>query len=100
MGLSSRTSRSHNDQLLTERLNDYAEDARVELEIHMALVHGFETVPGALAGESPTLEEVGAQLTRSFPSVKKSQQNLSQQFKLDQADFTCPVSFAYTPISF
>ncbi len=35
----------------------------------MALVRRFETVPGALAdksGESPTLEEVEAQLTRSF----------------------------------
>ncbi|SJL01417.1 uncharacterized protein ARMOST_04739 [Armillaria ostoyae] len=72
---------TNNDQLLTEQLNDYAEDARVELEIRMALVHGFETVPGTLAGESPTLEEVEAQLTRSFPSVKKAQQNLSQ--KLD-----------------
>ncbi|PBK73161.1 hypothetical protein ARMSODRAFT_972664 [Armillaria solidipes] len=48
---------TNNDQLLTGRLNDYAEDTRVELEICMALVRGFETVPRTLAGESPTLEE-------------------------------------------
>ncbi|SJL12305.1 uncharacterized protein ARMOST_15728 [Armillaria ostoyae] len=78
-----------------ERLNDYAEDARVELEIRIAdealLAHGFETiltVPGALddkSGESPTLEEVEAQvdafISGSDPAVKKAQQNLSQ--KLD-----------------
>ncbi|KAK0211311.1 hypothetical protein DFS33DRAFT_1484239 [Desarmillaria ectypa] len=96
--LKNQLSATNSSQVLhtaTERLNDYAEDARVELEIRIAdealLVHGFETiltVPGALAdksGESPTVDEVEAQIdafiSGSDPAVKKAQQNLSQ--KLD-----------------
>ncbi|KAK0463491.1 uncharacterized protein EV420DRAFT_1760786 [Desarmillaria tabescens] len=96
--LKNQLSATNSSQVLytaTERLNDYAEDARVELEIRIAdealLVHGFETiltVPGALAdksGESPTLKEVEAQIdafiSGSDPAVKRAQQILSQ--KLD-----------------
>ncbi|KAK0439583.1 hypothetical protein EV421DRAFT_1737747 [Armillaria borealis] len=96
--LKNQLSATNSSQVLhtaAERLNDYAEDARVELEIRIAdealLAHGFETiltVPGALddkSGESPTLEEVEAQvdafISGSDPAVKKAQQNLSQ--KLD-----------------
>ncbi|KAK0496736.1 hypothetical protein EDD18DRAFT_1352579 [Armillaria luteobubalina] len=96
--LQNQLSATNSSQVLhtaAERLSDYAEDARVELEIRIAdedlLVHGFETiltVPGALddkSGDSPTLEEVEAQIdafiSGSDPAVKKTQQNLSQ--KLD-----------------
>ncbi len=96
--LKNQLSATNSSQVLhtaAERLNDYAEDARVELEIRIAdealLAHGFETiltVPGALddkSEESPTLEEVEAQvdafISGSDPAVKKAQQNLSQ--KLD-----------------
>ncbi|KAK0196455.1 hypothetical protein F5146DRAFT_922148 [Armillaria mellea] len=96
--LKNQLSATNSSQVLhtaAERLNDYAEDARVELEIRIAdealLAHGFETiltVPGALddkSGESPTLEEVEAQIdafiSGSDPAVKKAQQNLCQ--KLD-----------------
>ncbi|KAG7442497.1 uncharacterized protein BT62DRAFT_973724 [Guyanagaster necrorhizus] len=82
----------------TDRLNDYAEDAQVELEIRIAdealLARGFETiltVSGALSdksGESRILEEfqdleaqIDAFVSGSDPAVKKAQQNLSQ--KLD-----------------
>ncbi|KAK0482690.1 hypothetical protein IW261DRAFT_1396978 [Armillaria novae-zelandiae] len=96
--LKNQLSATNSSQVLhtaAERLSDYAEDARVELEIRIAdealLAHGFETiltVPGALddkSGESPTLEEVEAQIdafiSGSDPAIKKARQNLSQ--KLD-----------------
>ncbi|KAK0496725.1 hypothetical protein EDD18DRAFT_174229 [Armillaria luteobubalina] len=96
--LQNQLSATNSSQVLhtaAERLSDYAEDARVELEIRIAdedlLVHGFETiltVPGALddkSEDSPTLEEVEAQIdafiSGSDPAVKKTQQNISQ--KLD-----------------
>ncbi|PBK78883.1 hypothetical protein ARMSODRAFT_1078347 [Armillaria solidipes] len=94
-----------------ERLDDYAEDARVELEIRIAdealLAHGFETVltvPGALndkSGESPTLEEVEAQvdafISGSDPAVKKARQNLSQKLDDIQHDIAAIKRAIYDP---
>ncbi|KAK0453001.1 uncharacterized protein EV420DRAFT_1481990 [Desarmillaria tabescens] len=91
----------------TEQLDDYAEDARVKMEIRIeadeTLVLGFETILTVLlrvladkSGESQTLEEVKARndafISGSDP-VKKTQQNLSQKLaNLHDLDLLSPIS--------
>ena len=96
-----------------DRLNDYTEDARVELEIRIAdealMAHGFETllsVPGALSSASmPSLShvdddhettlsqsdietQIGAFISGTDPGVQTSQQRLSRKLDDIQHDIT------------
>ncbi|THV05523.1 hypothetical protein K435DRAFT_790051 [Dendrothele bispora CBS 962.96] len=90
-------------QMAVDRLDDFTEDARVELEIQIAdealRIQGFETmllVPGALSSSPsasslhslplesvPTLPEIESQIdsfiSGTDPSVQKAQQSLSRK---------------------
>ncbi|KAF8624114.1 hypothetical protein AX15_006024 [Amanita polypyramis BW_CC] len=96
-------------KLALERLNDYIEDARVELEIRIAdeslLARGYETllsVPGALTSpdprsigggaEDPTPsrseieEQIEAFVSGIEPGVQKAQENLTRKLSDVQHD--------------
>ena len=93
-------------KLALERLTDYIEDARVELEIRIAdeslLARGYETllsIPGALASpdpkgqassEAPLRSEVELQIeafvSGTEPSVRKAQESLAHKLSDVQHD--------------
>ncbi|KAL5529274.1 hypothetical protein ACEPAG_5259 [Sanghuangporus baumii] len=77
-----------------ERLSDYCEDARVELEIRISdeerIAKGFQTllsVPGAFSGEvneEEVLRQIEAFIDGSDPAVQRSQEILKR--KLDDVE--------------
>lgn len=79
-----------------ERLSDFTEDARVELEIRIAdealLARGFETllaIPAAMAGgivdprKAPTIDEdqIAAFVSGSDPNVQRAEQSLRRKLE-------------------
>lgn len=113
-------------QTALERLNDYTEDARVELEIRIAderlMARGFETllsVPGALSSPSnpsrllphestegldsaPTQSEVERQIeafiSGADPAVEKALSNLSRKLDDIQHDIAALKRAAHDPV--
>ncbi|KAK2466635.1 hypothetical protein APHAL10511_000893 [Amanita phalloides] len=90
-------------RLALERLTDYIEDARVELEIRIAdeslLAHGYETllsVPGALASPGPrdqsgemasqVEQQIEAFVSGTEPGIQKAQESLTRKLSDVQHD--------------